>query len=416
MNLVLWRILSKYGFIRTAEEEEKRRFLAAEVVVVPQTDFGKSVHRLLRACMNTCPPVQNMDFEFVNAGDLQLYSYYHEPQSLLKLHDRWLEIDSAVVDLGLPTNLEAPDVVFHAVKRLFCEALNRLKSNAFNDSSRSLSWHRQREGMLADQRILRYMRINWAVDFHRSMADSSTLVVHWGACDEPVNLQLHDHSRCSSLRQCLTSKEGKWSTDCYQSDNQTNDSCHKSVRPQDQTCLHAEITSNSTPLHEQRPAADDSSNVPKASCKSITVPPGTKTHRFSGLDGGKDYFLILALPDDPDSILFVSSQAVMVPPSSTTSVQKNKPSGTENRETTTQTNSETLNGRPSSSQMTMHGGDEARSPSGTSYADSSDVDYWDAYYSGAETSGNHPTTRPGTSPQAGRDKQTKSSYSEYPSV
>jgi len=205
----LWRILRNHGFVRTADEEEQRRFLAAEVVPVPETDFGKCVHRLLRACMNTCPQLQHMTFEFVNAGTLQLYSYYHEPEALLKLHDRWLDVESAVNDLGLPEGQESRNVAFYAAKELFAEALERVPDGGFKKDERPARWHQRREKILAEERVSQYMRMTSALEFRPPSFDISQLLVSWRDCDVRVNLQLHELPRCALLRQRLTTGEGK---------------------------------------------------------------------------------------------------------------------------------------------------------------------------------------------------------------
>lgn len=57
-----WDVLKKQGFVRTAAEEERKRFQAAEVVSIPQEHFAKAIARLLRAALASCPQNQRHDF------------------------------------------------------------------------------------------------------------------------------------------------------------------------------------------------------------------------------------------------------------------------------------------------------------------------------------------------------------------
>lgn len=206
-----WRILRGYKLARTAEEEEQRRFLAAEAAPVPQTTFAKSVNRLLRACMRACHQTDGMAVQFVKAGQLHLQLFCAEAGNLLKIHERWLTRDGATEELGLTRDLLDSDIAYHTVKRLFGEALEQVPSEKFEaDEARPASWHRKLEMSWAEQRLLNYLRIEKVTV---TVGYSRSLSVQWAggsgwACDTPVEIQIHRASSCFHLRDLLVAADG----------------------------------------------------------------------------------------------------------------------------------------------------------------------------------------------------------------
>ncbi|KAG7289904.1 hypothetical protein NEMBOFW57_006281 [Staphylotrichum longicolle] len=153
----------RHNLIRTAEEEECRRFTAAASVTTAAlgSDFAKSVNRLLSACVRACSKTRGIDISFVQAGQLHLQLFYSEAERLFRAHERWLTVEGAIEELGLPNDLVETDVVFHAVKRLFADALEQLPRDLFveEDKSRTEEWRRKWEVSRAEQRLLDYLRM-----------------------------------------------------------------------------------------------------------------------------------------------------------------------------------------------------------------------------------------------------------------
>ena len=214
-----WTILRRHNLIRTAEEEEQQRFMAAPLIT--DTDagstFATSVRHLLRACGYACPKTKGMAFHFVQAGQLDLQLFYSEEQ--FRVHDRWLSTHSAVHELGLPDNLPEADVVFHAVKRLFSDALEQLPVDVFvveGNDVRTTGWRRKLEISLSEQRLLSYLRL--VGSSVRVTPDPVGLLVARGwwpdarcGLDTVVEIQCHKASRCARLRsRLLTAEDGAY--------------------------------------------------------------------------------------------------------------------------------------------------------------------------------------------------------------
>jgi hypothetical protein len=216
-----WTILRRHNLLRTAEEEEQQRFMAAPLSTdsLPVSTFAVSVRHLLRACGYACPKTKAMAFHFVRAGQLHLQLFYSEAEKLFRVHDRWLSARSAVDELGLPYDLPEADVVFHTVKRLFSDALEQLPVDVFHvaeaNDARTAEWRRRLEISLSEQRLLGYLRL-----FGSSSAvlDSVGLLVAWGwwpdaGCGSHtvVEIQCHRASRCAHLlRKLFIAQDGAY--------------------------------------------------------------------------------------------------------------------------------------------------------------------------------------------------------------
>lgn len=158
-----------------------------------------------------------MAFHFVQAGQLDLQIFYSE--DLFRVYDRWLSANSAVDELGLPHNLPEADVVFHAVKRLFSDALEQLPVDVFvveGNDARTTGWGRRLEISLSEQRLLGYLRlVGLSV---RVTPDSVGLLVTRGwwpdarrGSDIVVEIQCHKASRCAHLQsRLLTAEDGAY--------------------------------------------------------------------------------------------------------------------------------------------------------------------------------------------------------------
>jgi hypothetical protein len=206
-----WDLLRRHGLVRTAEEEEQRRFTTATPTLVGLTTdpgFETSVCHLLRACMRACPQTNGMEIIFVEAGQLHLHLYFSKAERLFRIHNRWLCLDGARKELNLPDDLIKPDVVFHTVKLLFANALGQLPREAFLDegNEKTPEWRKKLEIIGAEQRLLNHQRIGgltfdlvmgrpgwwvrWTVDSRLKVGDE-------------VEIQCHRVSRCAHLRNSL---------------------------------------------------------------------------------------------------------------------------------------------------------------------------------------------------------------------
>ncbi|KAK4199869.1 hypothetical protein QBC40DRAFT_254598 [Triangularia verruculosa] len=159
-----WEILTYYGFLHTAEEEEQRRFQRAPVSRRElNSTFSKSIFRLLRASFRARPQTRNYKIEFVEAGQLSLHIYVYQRQSTIKVHDQWLKQAFAEKELGFEAEeLVEADLLFYAVGNLFQDALKQLPDSSFQGWSRegrSPSWFRRQEVRRTDQRLLNYTRL-----------------------------------------------------------------------------------------------------------------------------------------------------------------------------------------------------------------------------------------------------------------
>ncbi|KAI0480365.1 hypothetical protein GGR56DRAFT_687482 [Xylariaceae sp. FL0804] len=72
-----WKILKRAGF-RTVAEEEQKRFLTAETVLVPSGGFAQDVYRLILAGLSTCPLTKDWSLKFAKGGELLTESLLYE--------------------------------------------------------------------------------------------------------------------------------------------------------------------------------------------------------------------------------------------------------------------------------------------------------------------------------------------------
>jgi hypothetical protein len=207
LTKTFWNSLREYGLIRTAEEEECRRFTAAPPVAATGTAFAKSVRRLLRACMRACPQTKDMDISFVQAGQLHLQLFFSADERLIRVHGRWLSVDGANMEMGLADDLVEVDILYHTVKRLFADTLEQLPRESFvdeEDHARTAEWRRKLEISRAEQRLMSHLRIG-DPDITVQDQDEPGLCATW--VEDPrwnhnttVEIQCHRASRCSYLR------------------------------------------------------------------------------------------------------------------------------------------------------------------------------------------------------------------------
>ncbi|KAI1085731.1 hypothetical protein F5B20DRAFT_587679 [Whalleya microplaca] len=207
-----WSIIKDEGF-RTAEEEERKQFLAAQTVSTPEESFAKAVDRLVRAGLKACPQTAGTTTHFVKAGFLGLDSFYEQQQGTFKIHERWLTVDGARIELGMDHEVLIPTLVFNTAKRLLADALYQVPKIYWHVDPRRLDWYRKRAISLTDQMILEYTQIKQNLQFSVNQSEKlDTLVVRWNSHtgwtpDTLVKIHVHRESTCSSFKNLLTTTQ-----------------------------------------------------------------------------------------------------------------------------------------------------------------------------------------------------------------
>ncbi|KAK6841693.1 hypothetical protein PG987_002553 [Apiospora arundinis] len=103
---------------RTAEEEQRSRFLKQEEEAIPDTPFAKDVHWYLSACLGSCSPTESARFICVEGAGL-------DPTTM------WEK-------LGLSTDTDPRILVSNTVKKLFRSLTLQIEEEKFGPSSASV--------------------------------------------------------------------------------------------------------------------------------------------------------------------------------------------------------------------------------------------------------------------------------------
>jgi hypothetical protein len=291
-----WAILRRHNLIRTAEEEEHRRFTAAPPVAAAELEsaFATSVRRLLCACVRACPKTDGIAVNFVQAGQLHLQLFYSEEE---RLHERWLSLPGAIEELGLPEDLVEADVVFHAVKRLFADALEQLPREEFveEDDPRTAEWRRKLEVSLAEQRLLNFLGMgDLRVDITIPDSERPGLLLKWDVDPRQdrktmVEIQCHRASRCSHIRDSLLTAEDGPSPPILSPFVEALADTLAAARTDKMACIYLL----------------DGDDNPLVLCWSYQS-TYSEGHYKCYLEEGEEYFFILVMPTDPGSIVNVS--------------------------------------------------------------------------------------------------------------
>lgn len=148
------------------------------------------------------------------ADRLHLQLFYSEADREFRVHGRWLTPAGAAGELGLDEGLGEGDLVFHAVKRLFAEALDQLPQRAFlegEDGSRTAESRRRQDASRAEQRVLEYLRFGES----SVVADPEAALLlkvdrpytTWWSEAMEAEVQCHQ-ARCSCIRDVLIAEDG----------------------------------------------------------------------------------------------------------------------------------------------------------------------------------------------------------------
>ncbi len=202
--------------MRTAEEEERRRFRDAPWVEIADLGYpyATSVHRLLRACMQVCSKTTDIGVVFVQADQICLQIDYSEDEQVFRVHAGWLSTRRATEELGLTNDLTEADVIFHTVKGLFSDILAQLTIRGQMDRSSTAEQPGRAEVSNIEQGLLAYLRM---ADLHvDAVSGSPGLRIRWKVDPNQsprtvIEIQCHRVASCSHLRaKLLTADDGEF--------------------------------------------------------------------------------------------------------------------------------------------------------------------------------------------------------------
>ncbi|KAM5369264.1 hypothetical protein ACJZ2D_009085 [Fusarium nematophilum] len=279
-----WSILDTHSMVRTAHDEETRRFLASEHSSLnPGDAFHQQLDRAVRACLRACPQTDTLDIHFVKAGQLSLRAVYVEAEGLVKIHDGWLSRQDAAQELGLSDGVLKEDVLFHVSRWLVGCVFSQIPADRFDgDDIQAKSRHKKQELNMASQRLFRY---SWEARGCQPApypnGASSLGFSSWSTFEEREHfeIQLHQASTCSRLRSCLLSQD---------------------VHNQDIKCLSTGNSTSSTSRGRDRTTK---------TCYRLTIRGGSPLllHKaFPDLASGVRYFAIISKPSKPSSMVVVT--------------------------------------------------------------------------------------------------------------
>ncbi|CAH0059083.1 unnamed protein product [Clonostachys solani] len=271
-----WSILSRFHLIHTAKKEQENQFLKSRIAMVSADKFAESLHRLLRSCIPGIPSVAHINIEFVQAGQLRLHTYLKD--ATFKIHERWLDSEQVVGELGLSSNVQEIDVLFHAVQWLVKELIEQMSEGQFvKTEDHTIEWDKRRVTNCAVQRLFEYMNVNNSVTLQQTPpGNTNKLILGWNRfsswCQEAVvSVQLHHKASCQEIHARLLSKE---------------------FNPEKLPCKKL----------QEGPAED----IKPTACFSMIVQPGLGSYSFENLNRGSEYFAVIIKQNEPDSIALIS--------------------------------------------------------------------------------------------------------------
>lgn len=200
--------------MRTAAQEEQRRFLKAEVTSVPNTAFAQETHRLIRASLRGCIGTYRMGVEFVKAGPLALDICLVDAKTSVKIHEKWLTKASSTKELGVSSTLVEGNVLFHTISGLFSDILHGVYAGKSNEVEKQ-----KQEQICAEQRLLEYLHMKRHLSLSAPSSPNSQLKLRWDGKsswgdnhddNNHVSVQLHHESTCSHFRQNAFASECKF--------------------------------------------------------------------------------------------------------------------------------------------------------------------------------------------------------------
>ncbi|KAI1144079.1 hypothetical protein F5Y05DRAFT_407479 [Hypoxylon sp. FL0543] len=275
-----WDIMKKAGF-RTAEEEEKKRFEAAELLPIPEDLFSTEIVRLTRAALEICSQTAIATVVFVKAGNLGLDSLY-SPTGVFKIHEKWSTLSGAKIELDISRASWMSVVLLSASKRLLIDAFSQVPLHLLRgDSQFPPHWNQKRAISESDQRILELVQIKRETQFSVKVCDKSSLMeIKWNPSTAwsqqcKVTIQIHRETTCSRLKDLLVAEKV------------ANADTHRCTT----TALHA--------------------HLPLTTCFATTVPFETEVLRVR-VQKGQNYFVMMFNQSDPGSLVVLRERPLII--------------------------------------------------------------------------------------------------------
>ncbi|KAK6864253.1 hypothetical protein PG995_000781 [Apiospora arundinis] len=274
---------------RTAEEEQRSRFLKQEEEAIPDTPFAKDVHWYLSACLGSCGPTESARFICVEGAGLDPTTMWEKVGGLARIHRSWFLQDQAATELGLSTDTDPRILVSNTVKKLFRSLTLQIEEEKFGPSSasvesRSCAWHKETTLNRVEQRLLDCIQLKKHLTIKLTgPSHDPSLLVTWGSdaawkLDKDfIRVEVHRASECAHLKYMLLAGE------------------HKSA---EKSCLSRGI---------QRPSEVQTCGIAGHYYQSDG---GQVT--LSGLKENEEYFAMIYNSSEPSSFTVVSENTVVL--------------------------------------------------------------------------------------------------------
>ena len=142
---------------------------------------------------------------------------------MFKIHERWLQRQEAVKNLGLFPNTEEGDALFHTVKRLYGQILDQVPEDMFQEDAdgHGVRWQKRCASSRAEQRLLAYNNIKEHLNLnsrYNNDPNASRLDIKWRSGylgwskGSSLRLELHRADICFPIKDFLVASDGKHST------------------------------------------------------------------------------------------------------------------------------------------------------------------------------------------------------------
>lgn len=160
---MLWDLLRQSSPIRTPEEEQVKLFRGTECAL-PESTFGRTIFRALRACMAMYKQTAHVRIHFVQSDIGGIEVAFDANRHALMIHRKWLDFDTmnrqyACRDV-VPDNMAEQDAVLlcdHVIEELLRISLATISSIL------PISFHNEKEMMRDVRHRLRFMPRNVAL-------------------------------------------------------------------------------------------------------------------------------------------------------------------------------------------------------------------------------------------------------------
>lgn len=205
----LWNLLRKFDLIRSPDDQRIHLFKKSPDSSSAHTVFSHGVHRALMASLALDPRTKNIQVSYVQSADLGIDFLFVEEESLLKIHEKWLDFqkihETASCQISRLTSKSAstPQVFVcdHIVSDLYGQVLTEIIANLDLGKGESMALIRTLRHTARDllQQMPRKVQV-----MHTGQAHE--LQVSWMDCDSGLILDEYRHNiqYCVSLHRQST--------------------------------------------------------------------------------------------------------------------------------------------------------------------------------------------------------------------